>query len=259
MTWPNGWRSVPENNDTRLCGDENAVGKPRGQAAAAAPEPNLPEIRRAISLLFAEQDVVEIRALKTRVGTISGYFDDPDLLAKAIYEVDKKYRPAGVYVTLNRLDPQLLGRFCNRIVERAKVATTDPQIIRRMWLPVDLDPVRLSGVSSSDEQHAAAIERARVISADFRNSWGEPILADSGNGAHLLYRIDLPNDEASLHYVKSALIKLDRLYSDDVIKVDGAISNAARIWKAYGTISRKGDKTIKYPHRMSRILAVPGA
>ena len=84
-----------------------------------------------------------------------------------------------------------------------------------------------------------------------------PIKADSGNGAHLLYRIDLPNDEAATALVKSCLATLDALFSDERVSVDTANFNAARIWKLYGTVSRKGDNTPERPHRRSRIISAP--
>lgn len=83
--------------------------------------------------------------------------------------------------------------------------------------------------------------------------------ADSGNGgAHLLYRIDLPNDETATEVVKGALATLDALFSNEAVTVDTANHNAARIWKLYGTLSRKGDNTVERPHRRARILSAPG-
>src|SRR5262249_32077297 len=46
--------------------------------------------------------------------------------------------------------------------------------------------------------------------------------------------------------------------SDDAVKVDTSVSNAARIWKLYGTMACKGDSTPDRPHRMASILHVPG-
>ena len=117
--------------------------------------------------------------------------------------------------------------------------------------------MRPAGISSSDGEHAAAVQRARTIADDMAGEWERPILADSGNGAHLLYRIDLPNDQEALAFVTHALAELDRRYSDDVVKVDVTSANAARIWKAYGTVARKGDSIPGRPHRLSRILEVP--
>ena len=44
---------------------------------------------------------------------------------------------------------------------------------------------------------------------------------------------------------------------DGAAKVDTANFNAARIWKVYGTVSRKGDSTKDRPHRRSAIVARP--
>ncbi len=215
------------------------------------------EIERGISLLFHSGDVVEVRIPKTRAGVVAGYFDDHSKMATAIAEADAKYHAAGIYYVLNRPNPALLGRAYNRLKERAEFTTADNNILRRRWLPIDLDPVRPAGVSSSDDEHACAIQRAGIIAAEMEREWGQPLIADSGNGAHLLYPIDLDNNEQALALVSCALAELDRRYSDAVVKVDLTSANAARIWKAYGTVARKGDSIPGRPHRLSRILEVP--
>src|SRR5260370_16746200 len=220
------------------------------------PRADRAEIVRAISLLFEPGDVVEVRVPKTRVGVVSGYFDDHSMLATAIHAADTKYRASGVYYVVNKINPALLGRAYNRLKERAEYTTADNNILRRRWLPIDLDPVRPAGISSSEEEHAAAIHRARTIADDMEKEWDRPIIADSGNGAHLLYRIDLLNNQESLAFVAGALAQLDRRYSDQPLKVDLTSPNAARIWKPYGTVARKGDNSLGLPHRLSRILEV---
>jgi hypothetical protein len=218
---------------------------------------NPEEIQRGVSLLFDPGQVVEVRIPKTRAGVVAGYFDDHVALAVGIEAADARCHAGGVYYVLNRVDPALLGRAYNRLKERAEYTTADNNILLRRWLPIDLDPVRPAGISSTDEEHAAAITRARVIANDMEGEWGTPILADSGNGAHLLYRIDLPNTQESLDSVTAALGELDRRYSDATVRVDTTSSNAARIWKAYGSVARKGDSIPGRPHRLSRILEAP--
>jgi len=215
------------------------------------------EIERGISILFDTGDVVEVRIPKTRAGTVAGYFDDHKKLATAIQQADGNYQASGIYYVLNPIEPALLGRAYNRLKERAEYTTADNNILRRRWLPIDLDPVRPAGVSSSDAEHAAAIERARIIAESMVNEWGRPILADSGNGAHLLYRIDFANNEDSLALISATLAELDVRYSDEVVKVDVTSANAARVWKAYGTVARKGDSIPGRSHRLSKILEVP--
>ena len=216
------------------------------------------EILRAVDLLAG--GVVEVRALADGA-THSGYFDDYKALARAAEALDADPAVAGIYVTLNTPNPALLARRANRIklrLSRKDATTADADIIRRRWFPVDIDPVRPSGVSSTDAEHDAAIAAASRIAAYLaEQGFPEPIRADSGNGAHLLYRIDLPNDEAATALVKGALTTLDALFSNDRTTVDTANHNAARIWKLYGTISRKGDNTPERPHRRAKILSAP--
>ncbi|HEY4760661.1 MAG TPA: hypothetical protein VIH42_08785, partial [Thermoguttaceae bacterium] len=83
----------------------------------------------------------------------------------------------------------------------------------------------------------------------------DPIEADSGNGGHLLYRIDLPADEGGL--VQRVLKVLDHQFSDQAVEVDVSVFNPARISKLYGTLACKGDSVPDRPHRIARLLYVP--
>ena len=211
---------------------------------------------RTLEVLFQPGAVVELRAFRGR-DTVSGYYDDHAALAREARKLDKM--AYAVYVTLNEVDPALLARASNRTRKVYREPTTsDSDIVRRRWLPLDFDPARPSGVSATDAEKRAAKERALQV-RDFlgERGWAEPVMADSGNGYHLLYRVDLPNDRESLGLVKGVLQSLAFRFDDDRVKVDTTTSNAARIWKLYGTTARKGDDTEERPHRVSRLLKVP--
>jgi len=217
-------------------------------------------IAQALAALFPAGGVVEVRALADRF-THSGYFDDMAKLAEAAAALDADPEVRGIYVTLNEVDPALLARRANRVkmrLTRSDPTTADADIVRRRWLPIDLDPVRPSGVSSTDAEHEAALRKTDEIALWLsEQGFPAPIRADSGNGAHLLYRVDLANDAAATALVKGVLATLDALFSDEKVTVDTANYNAARIWKLYGTCSRKGDHTPERPHRRARLLSVP--
>jgi hypothetical protein len=85
----------------------------------------------------------------------------------------------------------------------------------------------------------------------------DPVLADSGNGGHLLYRTELGNEPASTELVKHCLQALGLRFSDDRVIVDLGTYNASRIWKVYGTVAAKGDNTPDRPHRVAKLLDVP--
>jgi hypothetical protein len=164
----------------------------------------------------------------------------------------------GVYATLNPVAQELLARSVNRVVEYAKQTTSDANIIGRRWLPIDFDPVRAAGISSTDEEHEMALTRAREVALWLGIlGFPTPILADSGNGAHLLEAIDLPNAPESTALIKRCLEALALRFSDSQVVVDLTTFNAAQIWKVYGTKACKGDATPERPHRMARLLEVP--
>lgn len=215
------------------------------------------EILKSCQALFAPGQVAELRALDAvtrewrRPHTVSGYFDDWEKLAAAATGI----RARGVYVTLNPVNPALLARANNRLrdMQAGDPATADSDISGRRWLPVDCDPVRPSGISATDAEHDLALARAREMQAYLQaQGWPEPLLADSGNGAHLLYRVDLPADDGGL--VAGALAALAFRFTDALVTVDQQNFNPARIWKLYGTLAAKGDPTPERPHRLSRLV-----
>jgi hypothetical protein len=215
------------------------------------------ELERIAHLLPEPEGVVELRILDAgRSGTVSGYFKDTTAFVKACAAWSGK--APGVYLTLNPCNPALLARSQNHMKERAKATTIDTDIVKRRWLPIDFDPVRPTGISSTEDEHHAALARAQACQSWLTTlGWPEPVYADSGNGAHLLYRINLPNDDASRVLLQRGLQALALHFSDDEVALDEKVFNAARIWKVYGTLCCKGDHTPERPHGLARILEAP--
>jgi hypothetical protein len=151
-----------------------------------------------------------------------------------------------------------VARACNRIIPYAELTTSDHDILCRRWLLIDCDPKRPSGISATAEEHGRAITTACGIWDDLRGAgWPDPVVADSGNGAHLLYRINAPNLPDVTQLVQQALKGIADRCAPDNIDVDLTVFNAARITKLYGTWTRKGDSTSERPHRRSRLLEIP--
>ena len=208
--------------------------------------------------LWQAGDVREVRILGAADRsnrTDSGYFDSLDKLAEAV--AVGPYLTSKVYATVNPVKPELLARSANRMTAYAKQTSTDQDVLCRRFLPMDFDPSRLAGISSTDAEHDATLRAARDVREWLRGQgWPEPILADSGNGAHLLYGVDLPNDTASKELIQQCLQAVAAWLIAPGVVFDTTVFNAARIWKLYGTTARKGDDTPERPHRQSRILEV---
>ena len=151
----------------------------------------------------------------------------------------------------------MLARAANRLRKSPKgESTSDTNIVRRQYLLIDTDARRPAGISATDAEHSSAIERAHAICGHLSDcGWPEPVVADSGNGGNLVYRIDLPADDGGL--IQRCLAALAARFDDDAVSVDQTVFNPARIWKLYGTLACKGDDTPDRPHRMARILSRP--
>lgn len=222
------------------------------------------EILRTLNVLIPTLEAVELRALGVTKSkyvqnkVFAGYFDDPEKMAACAAELDPFAK--GIYVTLNPVNPRLLARSYNEVKKGLTPTTQDGDIIRRRFLLVDADARRPSGISATDEEHDAALALIHEIRDVLtQKGWPQPIVADSGNGGHLLYRIDLPAQDGGL--VEQCLEALAFLFNDQAVSVDRSVHNPSRITKLYGTVARKGSHVphLGMPHRVSRILHAPEA
>jgi len=208
-------------------------------------EQKIQEIKKNIETLHPpdQNHVVEVRILGVAYkGTISGYYDakNYEQLAKDVLQYVGKAE--SIYVTLNPVDPSLLGRADNKLKEKAKATTSDSDIVKRTLLLIDIDPERRSGISSSDEEKKKAKDVTEKIYKELKSrGFPEPIVADSGNGSHLLYFIDLKNNDETTKLIERFLIAVDLKFSTEEVKIDLKVFNAARITKLYGTKACKGD------------------
>ena len=222
-------------------------------------DPN--EIIRALKLWLQPGDVFEVRVLDSitadwrRPHTESGYFDY-DHIEEAAKAVKGLHSYRGAYATVNPVNPDLLARACSRIRGITKEPTTsDADIVSRRWLLIDCDAKRPSGVSSSDAEHLAALDKAKEIRDGLATlGWSQPISIDSGNGAQLMYRIDLPTNDGEL--VSKVIGEIAKSSSEQVA-VDITILNPARIWRIPGTMNCKGDNVPTRPHRLCKIIDEP--
>ena len=216
-------------------------------------------------MLVKPGDVFEIRILNPRYcgkswapRVISGYFNSVDTALQALSSLALA-SAKGFYVTMNPVDPSLAARSFNRFADgKGSNSTGDKDIVSRRWLLIDCDPKRPSGISATDAEKEMAEQKAKEV-REFLTSqnWPDPVYADSGNGYHLLYEVDLPVDDTGT--IKNGLHALDKCFSDDCVEIDTTVFNSSRITKLYGTLAGKGDDCPEMgrPHRMSTLLNVP--
>ena len=212
------------------------------------------EIRKAIEQLHSDDELFEIRIIGGRVKKpISGYFKDADTLLEKFKTVSLD--GVNVYITLNQIDDALFARMQSECFVAGATSTSDNDVIGYRWLFIDMDPVRPAGVSSTDDELKASFEMAKNVSRYLQDiGFEEPVKAMSGNGAHLLYRVQLANNKENKDLIDRCLKALSMLFDNDKVKVDVANFNPSRVCKLYGTAAQKGKNTKDRPFRMSGIF-----
>ena len=212
------------------------------------------KIRQWWDVFKTDHPLTEFRILG-RNKTFSGYFTD---IEKAIPFL-RQYDGYGIYATFNEVKESCYGRTqCDQIIDRPKSTTNDADIERRRYILIDFDPERPSDTNASDAEKQLAMDRMKQVGGFLRREgFNYPVIADSGNGYHLYYKVDLPNDKETTDTVRDFLLALDALFSDDKVKVDTSVFNASRIAKVMGTSSNKGSNAKSRPQRNSEILFVP--
>lgn len=213
-------------------------------------------IRRWWDIFVKDNGFTEVRILGRF--QYSGYFDNVDSLIQAI----KPYADMDdeqMYFVLNKIDDACFGRQqSGKIIKSPKITTNDNDITRRCFVFVDFDPVRKSGTNASNEEFELAHKKAQDVFRFLREKgFSEPIICKSGNGLHLTYKVDLPNDEETTEIIKHFYEYLGSLFSDDKVDIDTKVFNLARLCKLYGTTAKKGANLQDRPWRMSEIIYVP--
>lgn len=213
-------------------------------------------IRQWYDTFKSGEELVEVRIVDNAYKrTYSGYFTDVNTLLNEI----RKYDNCNIYFTLNAINPACYDREQHdRIVTKPKSTTSDNDIVGRDWILIDIDTKKPSDTNSTDEEKEMAKEVVNNVFKFLRDEGFEkPVVCDSGNGFHLLYKIAMKNNNENTTICKEFLQVLDMLFSNPNVEIDCSTFNSSRICKLYGTFSRKGSNTKKRPQRESKILRIP--
>lgn len=205
------------------------------------------QIRRMLTALVP--GVYEIRIPEARrprfYGTQHMHLQLPGDLEAGVTQIASVTgcNAAAVYMVGNPVNPALLGRG-RADFHKAKSTAADADVTRRRLLFVDIDPVRPSAINATTAETEAAIERTAAAVAWLRDEldFPDPLFhGTSGSGGMLLYRVDMPNDDASEEQVRGCLHALSDELSDAMVHVDTGVYNAARIFRVPGTVNAKSN------------------
>lgn len=211
------------------------------------------EIRKWHSIFKPNNELFEIRVLGDK--TYSAYFTD---IEEAIKQLPK-YDNSQIYFTVNKVNDACASRkqFNNFMLVQG-TATSKNDIIRRLFIPIDIDVERPSGICSTNEEKEYAHKKALTVFRFLQeNNFAEPVICDSSSGYHIYYPVDMEADQQSENDIKKFFGILSNFFTDDRVKIDRQVGDANRIMRLSGTWSRKGRNTPERPHRMAKILRCP--
>lgn len=220
-------------------------------------------IGEALSMLHVGTPF-ELFACKDKGVPMVGFFDNVE--AAAAEAVAWNAKGYNVFTNLNRIkvDEAMRGAL-NKPLQaagRELRCANKGDVMEVNWLLVDVDPVRACDnqhVPSTDDEQKYAYQVADAVEKYICDELGGPlpIFATSGNGYHLLWRLDLPADEKSEKNVKNFLLALAKKFNAEGATVDTSTSSLFHLTKVYGTVARKSEATEERPHRYSEILEYP--
>lgn len=152
-----------------------------------------------------------------------------------------------LYTSLNRPSIAATNAMTGRALRDADMAV-------RVRLPFDFDPLRPTGLPSTDFELEAAAGSARRLRAALSGlGWPSPATGMSGNGAHLVYRCQIPCTAELAELLGIVYAGLHADFDDPRVTFDRTVRNAARVWRLYGYPNRKGEETLGRPHRVAHV------
>ncbi|MCL4495099.1 MAG: DNA primase [Firmicutes bacterium] len=217
------------------------------------------DIERTWDLIAVPHSVVEVRILRRNQPPRIGRFTDRDAFCTVIEAANAQDDVAGIYLTLNPVQEYAPWTGRLNVLRSGGKAAKDQDIAYRRWLLIDCDPKRPAKTNATMAERENAFKKAGEIGRALQHlGWPNPVQAASGNGAHLLYRLDdWPNTSQSTQQVQWILHTLASRFSDDAVDVDCSVFNASRISKVYGTIPKKGQPTPDRPWWPAVIADIP--
>ena len=195
-------------------------------------------IQQAIQTLFSPDDMVEVRGKKLDKKIRSKFYADQQQMVRALAKANAGGKFEALWYTLQRLKPGIDPE--TKSVNGQTTNTSD--ILSYEWLVIDVDrkdeaSKKLNATNEElVELHAAAL---RVIAWLASKGFPEPVLACSGNGWHILYKLNhlLLTEYPLLEDVLRAV--WHQFLAEPVRVIDRSLADPCQVIKAYGTESRK--------------------
>jgi hypothetical protein len=224
-------------------------GQPR---EATSPTDSVEEQVRKGLFLYGSDEYVNIRVLLDNNRMTSQFSKDKRKLAKFIARIDNDPVIKSVYVQLQVLNPA-----CRKEVQPGR-GVKRHHVSRYRWLVVDTLRPNKGKTNATEEEKKHSVLAAKAVRAHLQSlGWPEPIFCDSGNGWHLVWKIDLDNTQEHYQMLQSCLLALAARFNNEHAEIDWSLAEPEQLIKLWGTMVRKGENTPLRPWRRSSVVTKP--
>lgn len=215
------------------------------------------ELKKTWDLFVGDNGFTEVRILGRF--QYSGYFKSFENLCSQLApytDMDEEQ----IYFVMNKISDDCYARpQCEKFVKSPKATTKDDEIVRRRFLLLDFDPIRIPNISSTLEQFELAHKKAQDVYKYLKEEchFTDMVVAISGSGWHVLVPVDIPCNEETDKIIKDFYAYMGNKFTDDKVEYDVKVYNRARITKLYSTWAKKGANVPSNPWRQSKIVYIP--
>ncbi len=206
--------------------------------------------------LYQPDELVNIRVLLDNGRMVSQFSRDKSNLIRHIANIDNDQEVKAIFVQL-----QVLNLANHRDIPKG-LGIKREHVSHYRWFVIDIDTLRpaKAKTNATEEEKEQSLLAARAVSLHLHNlGWPEPILCDSGNGWHLVWKIDLSNTPEHYQMLHSCLLALAAKFDNEHAEIDCSLAEPEQIIKLWGTTVRKGENTPLRPWRRSSVVTIPGS
>lgn len=162
--------------------------------------------------------------------------------------IGNKFEQANIHCTFNRFNN----------LEPKATAVKDSDVLAHTFLFIDIDPIRPSGLSATNQEKSSAESLLNEVSEWLKKYDVTGLKIDSGNGYHMLIPLEFHDDIKKITDLKKRLlVLLSKKFNTETSEVDKTVFNPSRLGKLVGCVASKGEPTEERPHRISSLLSNP--
>lgn len=260
----------------------------------ATETPKLALIQFGIAQLFKPGQLIEFRVQRTDKIFRGFYFNDHDKLADTVAQLDDDPRVASLYYVINPIKPNFIRTRtecqCEKCAGGARIVlnpasdqveqiltgpsqhlTADDEVELLQNVLIDFDTIRAPYLklddatkeefsklqhecSTVEEKRATREVAKKAIAFLDAKGWPAALLADSGNGYHVVPRVQMDNTVHNANILLDVRKALAARFNCDEVKIDASVGNPSRLTRAYGTMTRKGTNTPGRPYRRNQLI-----